>query len=326
MFARIPDGETDDRSGWIVAQIPRLAHVPQLELIKRPRGPHDDWLPDEGLIWFRVRDGATADAIDMPELGYVAAARASFATFSELKGAGTIAAPTRFQVSLPTPLAVVGAYIKPTDQPAIESRIEAAMRREVDGLAAAIPHDQLAIQWDVAVEITNIEGVFPTFFSPVLDGVAERLRRLATWVPDDVPVGFHLCYGDAGGKHLIEPKDAAVLVDLANAIVRSAPRTPAWIHMPVPIERDDDAYFAPLRALALPPETTLYLGLLHNEDGLEGARRRIAAARRQVECFGVATECGMARGAEPEDVPGLVRVHVQAANLLEDPTDGAAAR
>jgi hypothetical protein len=316
VLARIPDGETDDRRGWITAQIPNLASVPELELVSRPRGPHDDWLPDEGLIWFRLKDGASADAVELPELGYVAAAASSFATFSELKRGGTIAAPVRFQVSLPTPLAVVGAYIAPQDAAAIEPRVEAAMRREVDGLAATVPHDELAIQWDVAVEITNVEGVFPTFFSPVLDGVAERLRRLATWVPDDVPVGFHLCYGDAGGKHVIEPNDAAVLVEVANAIVRSAPRVPAWIHMPVPIERDDDAYFAPLEGLALPRETALYLGLLHKEDGLEGAKRRIAAARRHVERFGVATECGMARDAEPGDVPGLLRLHAAAAELV----------
>ena len=37
------------------------------------------------------------------------------------------------------------------------------------------------------------------------------------------------------------------------------------------IERDDDAYFAPLADLQLPAETELYLGLVHRQDGAEGA-------------------------------------------------------
>ncbi len=313
---RIPDGETDERSGWIVAQIATLSRVPQLEKIQRPRGPHDDWLPDEGLIWFQLRDGASAADIDLPPMGYVDAARASYETFAALRADGTIAPGTRFQVSLPSPLAIVGAYIAPWNMEAVEPRVEAAFHREVEGLLEALPHDDLAIQWDVAVEITLLEEQFPAFFSPVLDGVAERLARVASWVPGDVPVGFHLCYGDAGGKHIVEPRDAGVLTDLANAIARTVERPAAWIHMPVPIERDDDGYFAPLERLALPDDTALYLGLLHKEDGLDGARRRIEAAKRHVAAFGVATECGMARDAAPEDIPGLLSLHAQAAALL----------
>lgn len=65
--------------------------------------------------------------------------------------------------------------------------------------------------------------------------------------------------------------------------------------MPVPIARDDDAYFEPLRRLAVPEGTELYLGLVHFRDGVEGTQRRIATARRAVSTFGVATECGMGR-------------------------------
>ena len=65
------------------------------------------------------------------------------------------------------------------------------------------------------------------------------------------------------------------------------------MHLLVPIERDDDAYFAPLASLELPVGTELYLGLVHREDGAEGARRRIETASRFVPEFGVATECGI---------------------------------
>ena len=43
-------------------------------------------------------------------------------------------------------------------------------------------------------------------------------------------------------------------------------------HLPVPRNRTDEVYFAPLRTLRLHPETELYLGLVHYTDGIEGTR------------------------------------------------------
>jgi hypothetical protein len=84
--------------------------------------------------------------------------------------------------------------------------------------------------------------------------------------------------------------------------------------MPVPIGRTDDAYFAPLDELKLRPETMLYLGLVHEKDGVEGAKTRIAAARRHAARFGIATECGFGERSA-EVVPDLLRLH---ATLAED--------
>jgi hypothetical protein len=77
------------------------------------------------------------------------------------------------------------------------------------------------------------------------------------------------------------------------------------VHLPVPIERDDAAYFAPLADLGLPEGTELYLGLVHHEDGVDGALRRIDAASTAVTRFGVATECGFGRGPAERTVPLL---------------------
>jgi hypothetical protein len=83
----------------------------------------------------------------------------------------------------------------------------------------------------------------------------------------------------------------------------------AYIHMPVPIERDDDPFFAPLDQLKLPRETELYLGLVHGKDGVEGTRKRIAAASKHVHGFGVACECGIARARRPDLVKSILQVH-----------------
>jgi hypothetical protein len=82
--------------------------------------------------------------------------------------------------------------------------------------------------------------------------------------------------------------------------------------MPVPRNRTDDAYFAPLRNLRLHPETELYLGLVHYTDSIEGTQKRIKAAQRVVKDFGVATECGFGRRS-PETIVDLLRIHSEVA-------------
>ena len=84
------------------------------------------------------------------------------------------------------------------------------------------------------------------------------------------------------------------------------------IHMPVPRDRSDDAYFAPLKDLKLKPGTQLCLGLVHHTDGVAGTRRRIAAAEKFVTDFSIATECGFGR-RQPETIPELLRIHAEAA-------------
>ena len=71
---------------------------------------------------------------------------------------------------------------------------------------------------------------------------------------------------------------------------------------------DLEGYFAPLLGLKLRRETKLFLGLVHDSDGVEGTRARIAAAARYASDFGIAAECGFGR-RPPETIPHLLRVH-----------------
>ena len=57
------------------------------------------------------------------------------------------------------------------------------------------------------------------------------------------------------------------------------------IHMPVPRDRADDAYFEPLKRLKLQPETELCLGLVHYTDGVAGTQRRLATAKKYAKRF-----------------------------------------
>jgi hypothetical protein len=308
---RIPDGETGERTQWIGWQARFIGSNPQFELL--PANP-SDYAP---LPHFKLRSPLSSREITFERLGYADAAKASYAVFSQLKQAGLIPASTRFQVSLPTPLAPVFAFIMPGDQAVVGPAYEAAMLAELDHIAAAIPYHDLAIQWDVAVELGILESATPTTFEDAKKRVVERLVRLAHRVPADVELGYHLCYGDAGHKHFLEPADASKLVEVANAVSAGARRQINWIHMPVPRNRTDDAYIAPLRHLQLHPETELYLGLVHFTDGVVGTRRRMAAAQKVVADFGVATECGMGR-RNVETIPELLRIHSEVAAPVQE--------
>ncbi|MGH2364776.1 MAG: hypothetical protein ACRDHX_09005 [Chloroflexota bacterium] len=66
----------------------------------------------------------------------------------------------------------------------------------------------------------------------------------------------------------------------------------------MPIERTDDAFYVPLRGLQLGPNTEVYLGLVHAQDGVEGTAKRIAAARKVLPDFGIASECGISRARD----------------------------
>jgi hypothetical protein len=104
------------------------------------------------------------------------------------------------------------------------------------------------------------------------------------------------------------------MTDMANRLTRAVKRPINLIHMPVPRDRSDDAYFAPLKKLQLRPETVLALGLVHHTDGLEGTTRRMATARKYAKDFAIGTECGFGR-RKPETIPALLRIHAQAAKL-----------
>jgi methionine synthase II (cobalamin-independent) len=140
-----------------------------------------------------------------------------------------------------------------------------------------------------------------------------RMGAICAPVPSDVELGFHLCYGDFGAKHFLEPRDAGRMVDVCNALAKTVSHPIAYIHMPVPMTRNDDAYFRPFESLRLSPETEIYLGLIHLADGVEGARQRIATARKFVNEFGVGTECGIARARTSQFVENVLQVYAQTA-------------
>jgi hypothetical protein len=249
----------------------------------------------------------------MIRTGYADMAIDSWQVFDRLHREGVIPAGVKFQISLPTPIAPTYNNMVPSDRPALIPILTEHLLGEVAAIARALPNDRIALQWDVCQEVIAWEGYYEPGPVDFRNETISELIAIGDGVPAAIELGFHLCYGSPADEHVIQPKDAGIMVEMTNAVSAGVRRPIQYFHLPVPKPRTDDKYFAPLGGLQLHPETELYLGLVHRDD-MEGNAARIAAARRHAQVDGVATECGMARG-DPGHFPALLAAHVQTAEL-----------
>jgi methionine synthase II (cobalamin-independent) len=261
----------------------------------------------------------TPHDVRFPNLFYADIAKESYATFKRLEEAEQIPAGVKFQVDLVPAHSVIWLFLIDALHAPLDPVYNDAVKHEIDKIAAAIPHAELAIQFDVASAVfarleRNEASSYGRTKAEMQETFARILVDLGNRVPDDVDLLYHLCYGDSNHRHVVEPTDMGDMVEFANRVARELKRPLQLVHMPVPRNRTDDAYFAPLRALALRPETELCLGLVHHTDGVEGTKRRLATAKKYVGNFSIATECGFGR-RDPRTIPELLRIHAEIADL-----------
>ena len=310
---RLPDGETGPRADWIVWQYPVLSSRSSFEVA--PPEPHSY----RALPRLRLRRDDEGPELEFEQLGYAEAALASFRVFATLKRDGVVPRGCRFQVSLPTPLAPVSAFVALEDQSVVEPAYERAMLADLARILEEIPHDQLALQWDTNFEFGMLEGDVPTWFPDIRGGILERLLRISSVVPSAVELGFHFCSGHDEARPRSVPADLGRMADLANALAAGLERSISWIHMPVPPGARDEAFFAPLGGLRLQAATELYLGLIHPGESDEDARRSIAAAHASDAEFGIATPCGWGRLPQ-RAVAQLMGAHAALSRPVADPS------
>jgi hypothetical protein len=314
---RMTDGETGDRNYWISFQTRKFEQMPEFETVAI--GQAYETAPDApAMPQLRLAEGASAETIHWPDLGYADEYAGSFATFEQLQKDGTIPAEVRFQLQYPTPLASVAGTFAPEDLPKVAPSYEQALFADLDAALARLPHERIAVQWDVAVEFGALEGAMGPKLS--IDEIAPGLVRCLERVPADVPVGMHLCYGDYGHQHFKQPESLQVQVDLVNAISAGAGRPLSFVSFTVPQARNDSTYFAPLGGLQTGSDTELDFALVpyHPADQTPGTTaeqiEQIDAALTNSPAgarhWGICTECGMGR-VDAGDVPGLLDLHSQ---------------
>jgi hypothetical protein len=175
---RVPDGEPGGRRMWISWQIPVLRGNPSLAQVGDCQYP------------LRLANGVISADVHFGELGYYREARTSYQDFLTAREGGRLPTGVRFQVSLPTPWAVITSFIDPVDVQAVFPAYERAMLREVERICQAIPHRDLAIQWDVCQEMIAWDGRggrgqewpgWPSRTPGTLGAWGRRFRAMSNW-------------------------------------------------------------------------------------------------------------------------------------------------
>jgi hypothetical protein len=223
---------------------------------------------------------------------------ASYQVFRKLRDEGVIPGHLRFQVGLPFPHSALNGFKADfaADYPVAERAFEDLVARELRRLTAAIPPADLAIQWDLAYEVQDLEGVLAWTPEGAWERFAGPVTRLTPLIPGDVLAGYHLCYGTFPEWPMYEARDMGLLVRMANYAVAHSGRRVDWLHLAGPryLRSEDRSFFRPLIDLE-PGDARVFLGIVLPVDGVPGLRRRMATASRYISDFGVAMYCGFGR-------------------------------
>jgi len=298
---RVPDGETGDRRNWIGWQYNIFA---KQEPLVQCRNKERDYQLGPPFTFAR---GRSSEGINFNNLGFAHNAIKSYELFEKKKKAGTLSMETKFLVALPTAFAPVYSFISYEAQDAIYPLYEKAILNEIDQIFEHVRLDNIAIQWDVATEMSIFEKVFPVTFKDEWEILIGRLTKIGNAVPLEAELGYHFCYGSMSNKHWKEPDDLSLCMLVFNELSRRLGREINFIHMPVPINRVDKDYYKPLQKWNSKPGQDIFLGSIHLDDGLEGNLARLKTASRYLENYGISTECGLGR-REPAMIPEWMKL------------------
>ncbi len=315
----LPDGETGPRAAWTGYERERLLRPnPDIEVVAETPSPtgvprHAYETPTFGIH-------AGAQELNWDSWPRIDDAIASYRRFRELRESGVIPAGVRFQVGLPGPSSALNGLKADfaRDYPVAERAFEDLVSRELVRLTEEIPPDDLAIQWDMAYEVQDIEGVLAWTSEGAWERFSGPVTRLTRQIPEETLVGYHLCYGTFPEWPMYEARDLAVVVRMANFAIANSGRPVDWVHMAGPryLRSEDERFFAPLAGLEA-PDTRVYLGIVLPIDGVPGLWRRHATAKNYLDDFGVAMYCGF--GRQPgEDPTEAMRQHREAALSLTE--------
>jgi hypothetical protein len=306
----LPDGETGPRAAWVGYERERLVRPhPDVETVAVTASPTGIPRHAYETPVFRIRDGV--DELRWDSWSRIDEAIASYELFARLRQEGVIPQHLRFQVCLPFPSSAMNGFKADfaADYPIAERAYEDLVAREIARLTQAIPPTDLALQWDVCYEVLDLEDVIAWTSDGAWERFAEPVSRLTAQIPDDVLVGYHLCYGTFPEWPMYEARDMGLIVRMANHAVAESGRRVDWLHLAGPryLRSEDDGFFRPLSDLDV-GDARVFLGIVLPIDGVEGLKRRHATASRHLSDFGVAMYCGF--GRQPgEDGAETMREH-----------------
>lgn len=304
----VTDGETGPRSRWVEAQMSSLTSLDGIQI----SGANDDYRKD--LSRLEIDESVTELPCRM--LGYANAAEDSYQTFSRLRADGVIPEGVKFQVSIPTSMAFVVAFVAEEHQERFYRIHVEAMKTEVADIVKTIPAGDLMLQLDICIELAVLTGHMPAAGKlSEKKFIFDEVRHLLELPPTGVDRGMHLCYGDFGHTHFMSPPDLSLCVEFANALCGAFD----FVHMPVDRENGlSPQYHEPLQDLS--GDGRLALGVIDYHGDEQRTRDLCAAAAGYAPFdFAVGAECGMARideGPFPCSLQRMLDLHAAMAQPI----------
>ena len=260
----LPDGETGERHHWIIHIIEGLRKHPDLELAK-----DGDWSAYDNIPVFRIKRGHTLDGSSL-DFGHVREFKRSFPLFLEHRGDRDLA----FQAGIPGDFDMALFVLGPRGALRHRKPFTDATVAEISAIHA-LGGDDVIFQLELPAELVSVARV-PRAMQPAVAALLARgVAQLARRAPAGARFGLHLCLGDMNHQALVQMKDTAPLVTLANALARAWPsdRPLEYLHapfaaadVPPPLAR---AWYAPLKGLKLKRGTRLIAGFAHEDQPLE---------------------------------------------------------
>ena len=290
----LPDGETGERTNWILHIVESFRDHPDLE-IKR----EGDWSDYDKTPVFKVRDGHTLSGQTL-DFGHADVFEENYPLFLKLREqaappdlAYQVGIPGDFDMALFT-LGPVGAFRQ--RKPFSEATLRAI--RAIHDRAG----DDVVFQIEVPAELVFVAKMPPPVQGAMASFLAGGIARLAQESPNGARFGVHLCLGDMNHRALGRMSDVAPLVRLTNAIVAEWPtgRPLEFIHAPfaAAIEPPPNrrSFYAPLRDLRLRSNIEFIAGFAHEGQPIDAQR----ALRDHLDELvgrdvGIATACGLGR-------------------------------
>lgn len=309
----LPDGETGERSDWIIHIVESLRDHPDLEV--RDEGQWSDY---DDTLTHKVKLGHTLDGRDL-DLGHVAAFEDSFPVFERLReelGDDELS----LQVGIPSDLDMALFALGPTGPLLHRWPFTVATLREIHAIHRRAGQ-QVVFQIEMPAELVAVTRT-PRPLQPLVAAwLARGIVRLARRAPTGARFGLHLCLGDMNHEALARMRDVRPLVLLTNAIATRWPdRQPLeYVHVPLaagqlppPMRRE---YHAPLAELDLPAQVRLVAGLVHEDRSIDELRELLELVEGLVgRTVDVANACGLGRH-EPDQA---LHAMAQAAVLCRD--------
>jgi hypothetical protein len=291
----VSDGETGDRSGWMIHIYEAQRRLPQLRVVKE--GDFSSW---EMTPLLGVRPGHQFHEADLSRLSLDV--MDSFPAFSRLK-LEIRRNDLAFMVGIPSPLSL-SYQIFGSDPGQWKPNVAAFQRATVKQIAKISRETtgQVVFQIEIPIEMVLLISEPPTMWERTAANSIAHLHSLVAECAPGTRFGVHLCWGDLKWATDKVPPDAEPIVVMGNAIAMGWPveRRLEYIHAPFVVGTADPptapAYYRPLARLNIDPNTSFIAGYI-DERLTTGQLLRI---RNEIETLmnreiDVASTCGLGR-------------------------------